>query len=72
MAESSGAGNIPAQLINFGILILTRATILVSNIRRWYARPDSEKTRPNFKMHFKNVQKVINKIQPITNVESLG
>ena len=41
MAEPSGAGHTPDQLINFGILILTHANIFASNIRRWYARLNS-------------------------------
>ena len=39
---------------------------------KWYDRPEADKTRPNFKLHFKADQKPIKKNQPVTTTDSLG
>ena len=59
MAEASGATETPVQLINIGLIILTHASIFASDVRKWQALPDADKTWPNFKMHFCTAQKAI-------------
>ena len=53
MAEANGATETPVQLINIGLIVLTRASSFASNIRKWQALPDADKNWPNFKMHFR-------------------
>jgi hypothetical protein len=59
MAEAANAAETTPQLINIGIIIITRSTIFSSDIRKWHLKPDGDKTWPNFKDHFKQAQKDI-------------
>jgi hypothetical protein len=72
MAEAANVAETPAQLINIGLIIITRATIFASDIRKWHTRPAIDKTWPNFKDHFKNAQKAIKLSQPATTTDTLG
>jgi hypothetical protein len=64
MAEAALAAETTAQLINIGIIIITRSTIFSSDIRKWHDKPDDDKTWPNFKDHCKTAQKAIKKVSP--------
>lgn len=72
MAEAAHASETPHQLINIGLIIITRSTIFASDIRKWNDKPEPEKTWPLFKDHFKEAQKAIKKSQPVTTPDSLG
>jgi hypothetical protein len=72
MAEAANVAETPAQLINIGLINITRATIFASDIRKWHTRPALEKTWPHFKDHFKNAQKAIKLSQPATTTDTLG
>ena len=72
MTEASGATETPVQLINIGLIVLTRASIFASDVRKWQALPDANKTLTNFKMHFRTAQKAIKQSQPITITDTLG
>jgi hypothetical protein len=72
MAEAPNASKTPTQLINIGIIIITKSTIFSTDIRKWYIQPDNEKTWPNCKDHFKAAQKEIKKGQPKITTDSLG
>jgi hypothetical protein len=61
MAEAVHAAETTKQLINIGIIIITRSTIFSSNIRKWHDKPIADKTWPDFKEHFKAAQKAIKK-----------
>jgi hypothetical protein len=60
------------QLINIGIIIITRSTIFSSDIRKWHDKPIADKTWPDFKEHFKAAQKAIKKSQPAITTNTLG
>jgi hypothetical protein len=53
MADAAQAAETPTQLINIGIIIITRSTIFSSDIRKWHDKPKTDKTWPNFKDHFR-------------------
>jgi hypothetical protein len=72
MAEAAHAAETTEQLINIGIIIITRSTIFSSDIRKWHDKPAVDKTWPNFKDHFKAAQKAIKKSQPTITTDSLG
>jgi hypothetical protein len=72
MAEAAHAAETTTQLINIGIIIITRSTIFSSDIRKWHDKADTDKTWPNFKTHFKDAQKAIKKSQPTITTDSLG
>jgi hypothetical protein len=72
MADASEAPETPIQLINIGLIILTRATIFSSDIRKWHAQNLADKTWPRFKTHFKEAQRSIKRSQPTTTTDSLG
>jgi hypothetical protein len=40
MANAAHAAETPTQLINTGIIIITRSTIFSSNIRKWHNKPN--------------------------------
>jgi hypothetical protein len=71
-AEAAEAAEITPQLINIGLIIITRSTIFASNIQKWHSKPEVDKTLPNFKHHFKTAQKGIKKSQPTITTDSLG
>ncbi len=72
MAEAANAAETTSQLINIGIIIITRSTIFSSDIRKWHSKPDADKTWPTFKDHFKVAQRDIKKSEPTTTTDSLG
>jgi hypothetical protein len=72
MADAAQAAETPTQLINIGIIIITRSTIFSSDIRKWHDKPETDKTWPNFKDHFKAAQRAIKKSQPVVTTDSLG
>jgi hypothetical protein len=43
MAEAAESAETPTQLINFGLIIITRSTIFSSDIRKWHSKEDTEK-----------------------------
>jgi len=72
MAEAAHAPETTEQLINIGLLIITRSTIFSSDIRKWHDQPAANKTWPHFKDHFKAAQKAIKRSQPTITTDSLG
>jgi hypothetical protein len=72
MAEAAKAAETTSQLINIGMIIITRSTIFASDIRKWHAKEATEKTWPLFKDHFKAAQKAIKQSQPTITTDSLG
>ncbi len=72
MAEAAHASKTTEQLINLGIIIVTRSTIFSSDIRKWHDKPAADKTWSAFKDHFKTAQRAINKSQPTVTIDSLG
>jgi hypothetical protein len=72
MAEATHAAETTEQLINIGIIIITRSTIFSSDIRKWHDKPIADKTWPDFKEHFKAAQKAIKKSQPAITTDTLG
>jgi hypothetical protein len=72
MAEAADAPETTMQLINIGLIIITRSTIFASDVRAWHDKAEADKTWPNFKDHFKVAQKVIKKSQPAVTTDSFG
>ena len=72
MAEANGSTEIPVQIINIGLIILTRASIFASNVRRRLDLPDNLQSWPTFKKYFLTAQKAIKQIQPTITTETLG
>ena len=72
MDESNGATETPVQIINIGLIVLTRASIFASNICLWQALPDDLQSWPTFKKHFRTAQKSIKLIQPTITTDTLG
>jgi hypothetical protein len=72
MADAAHATETTAQLINIGIIIITRSTIFSSDIRKWHDKEEADKTWQNFTAHFKTAQKAIKKSQPAITTDSLG
>jgi hypothetical protein len=72
MAEAAHSAETASQLINIGLIIITRSTIFSSDIRKWHDKPSLDQTWPNFKDHFKAAQKAIRKSQPVVTTDSLG
>ena len=60
------------QLINIGLIIITRSTIFSSNIGKWNSKPEADKTWPTFKAHFKEAQRDIKQSQLTITTDSLG
>jgi hypothetical protein len=63
MVDAANATKTPEQLINLGIIIITRSTIFSSNIRKWHDKAAADKTWPTCKDHFKATHKAIKKSQ---------
>jgi hypothetical protein len=72
MAEAAHASETTEQLINLGIIIITRSTIFSSDICKWHNKPAADKTWSAFKDHFKMAQRAIKKSQPTVTIDSLG
>jgi hypothetical protein len=72
MAEASGATKTPEQLINIGLIVITRATIFTNDIRAWNEKLAATKTWPEFKTHFRTAQKAIKRSQLLTTTDTLG
>jgi hypothetical protein len=72
MAKAVHAAESTEQLINIGVISVTRSTIFVNDIRQWHNKPIAHKTWPLFKDHLKAAQKAIKRSQPATTTDSLG
>jgi hypothetical protein len=72
MAKAAHAAKTTEQLINIGVIIVTRSTMIANYIRQWHDKPVAKKTWPLFKEHFKAAQKAIKRSQPATTTDSLG
>ena len=72
MADAADAPETATQLINIGLIIITRSTIFASDIRKWHSKPTVDQTWPNFKSHFKDTQKEIKRSQPAVTADTLG
>jgi hypothetical protein len=72
MAEAADAAETPAQLVNIGLIIISRATIFDGDVRKWHDRPEADKTWPDFKNHFKEAQRAIKRSQPTMTTDALG
>ena len=72
MAKANGSTETPVQLINIGLVVLTRASIFTNDVRIWQALPDTLKSWPIFKKHFRTAQRSIKQIHPTINSNTLG
>jgi hypothetical protein len=72
MAEASGSTETPEQLINIGLIVITRYTSFTNDIRAWNEKPAATKTCPEFKTHFRTAQKAIKRSQPLSTTDTLG
>jgi uncharacterized membrane protein YgcG len=72
MADAANSSKTPTQLINIGLIIITRSTIYANDIRIWHDKPLLERTWLTFKEHFKTAQRAIKRSQPIVTTDSLG
>ena len=72
MADAANVPETPTQLINIGLIIIARATIFSSDIRKWHDKPLLLKNWTLFKEHFKLAQRAIKKSQPLITTDSLG
>jgi hypothetical protein len=72
MADAAKASGTPTQLINIGLIIVTRSTIFASHIRKWHNKPEADQTWPSFKEHFKATHEAIKKSQPTITTDSIG
>ena len=72
MAEDNGATETPVQLINIGLIVLTRASIFANGVRIWQAFPDAHKSWPTFKKHFRTDQRSIKQSHPTITTDTLG
>ena len=59
MAKSNEATETPVQIINIGLIVLTRASIFANNVQQWQVLPDAIKSWPTFKKHFRTAQRAI-------------
>jgi hypothetical protein len=72
MANASGSEETTLQLINIGLIIITRPNIFAADIRRWHGLPRAVKIWIRFKSHFKSAQRAIIHSQPDVTTDSLG
>jgi uncharacterized membrane protein YgcG len=72
MANASGSEETTPQLVNIGLIIITRPTIFASDIRKWHDLPLLSKTWIGFKDHFKRAQRDIIRSQPAITTDTLG
>jgi hypothetical protein len=72
MANASGSEETTPQLINIGLIIITRPSIFAADICRWHDLPRAVKTWIRFKSHFKSAQRAIIRSQPDVSTDSLG
>jgi uncharacterized membrane protein YgcG len=72
MAQAGESEETPSQLINVGIIILTRPTVFATDIRRWNDLPPASKTWISFKTHFKEAQRAIIRSLPTVTTDTLG
>jgi hypothetical protein len=72
MAEAAESAETTTQLINIGLIIITRPTVFANDIRNWHDRPQAAKTWPNFRTHFRDAQRAIIRSLPATTTDSLG
>jgi hypothetical protein len=71
MADHANASATQAQLIYFGTIVLTASTRFASDIRKWHAKPELDKTWQAFKTHFIEAQKAIHDSEPAVTTDSL-
>jgi hypothetical protein len=72
MAEAAESPETTAQLINIGLIIITRPSVFSNDIRNWHDKPTADKTWPNFRTHFRDAQRAIIRSLPATTTDSLG
>ena len=72
MADAANASETDDQLVNIGLIIISRVTIFAGDVRKWHEKPRADQTWPNFKVHFKDAQKAIKRSQPAVTTDSLG
>jgi hypothetical protein len=72
MAEHANSAETPTQLLNIGIIIISRSALFSGDIRKWHDKPTRDKTWLLFKDHFQNAQRAIKKSQPVVTTDSLG
>ena len=72
MAEAANALETDEQLVNFGLIVISRATIFSGDVRKWHDKPRADRTWFNFKVHFKETQKAIKHSQSAVTIDSLG
>jgi hypothetical protein len=72
MADAANSEETPTQLINIGLIIITRSTLFASDIRKWHGKEATEKTWKAFKTHFKDAQRDIKRSQPAVTTDTLG
>ena len=72
MANAAESEETTPQIINIGLIIITRPTVFTTDIRQWHELPLSNKTWIRFKTHFKTAQRAIIRNQPAVTTGSLG
>jgi hypothetical protein len=72
MADHAHSAETQRQMINLGLIIITKSNIFASDIRKWHSRPNAKKTWQHFKTHFKEAQQAIRQSQPTITTDSLG
>ena len=72
MANAAESEETTPQLINIGLIIITRPTVFATDIRQWHELPLADKTWIRFKTHFKSAQRAIIRSQPSVTTDSLG
>ena len=64
MVDAANASETSTQLINIGLIIITRATIFSSDVRKWHNKPTLLENWTLFKEYFKLTEHAIKKSQP--------
>ena len=72
MADAANASETDDQVVDIGLIVISRATIFSSDVRKWHDKPRDDRTLTNFKIHFKEAQKAIKRSQPAMTPDSLG
>jgi hypothetical protein len=72
MASAAECEETTPQLINIGLIIITRPTVFANDIRNWHELPSADKTWNRFKTHFKDAQRAIIRSLPAVTTDSLG
>ena len=72
MEEASGSATIDMQLIDIVLIIIKKANIFGSDIRRWHSRPTGDKSWTNFKSHFTTAQREIKRSQTQQTIQDFS